>query len=304
MSYYFSTAPNGRILGVWKIESHIAERIDVTGAENRSPGTYFEAEPGSTIWDTIRRQASDWFEPDGQCPFHQMDISPGEYYPRMARPTYHHDGFLYSPSARNNENLIANARGQLTALTRHLDRICQTVQPTKEMLCTFGHDIRNLLILACTEAEMYWRGVLVANRYDPMRKHYDTKDYVKLCLAMRLNEYAISFPNYPWLVPFMPYKGWKSGKPTQSMKWYSAYNAVKHNRETEFQQATLLHAFEAISACVIMMIAQFGSDKGLCESLELSTFFSLSTRPDWPLSCQYSFPYNEAGWAAVHFPFN
>jgi hypothetical protein len=204
MSYYFRT-DSGRIVGLWKVDRDIAVRIDVTGAENRSPGTYFETEQGSTIWETIRRQASAWFEPDGQCPFYKMEISPGKYYPRMARPTYHHDGFLYSPSAQNNENSIAIARGQLTALTRHLDRICQTVQPTKEMLCTFGHDIRNPLILACTEVEAYWRAVLVANHCDPIGKYYNTKDYVKLCPAMRLNEYAIAFPNYPWLVPFMSY---------------------------------------------------------------------------------------------------
>ena len=134
MSYYFRADANGLMLGVWQIRGDIAVRIDVTGAENRSPGTYFQAEPGETIWETIRRQASAWFEPDGRCPFHKMNISPGEYYHRMERPTYHQDGVLYSPSVQHNENTIAIGRGQLTALTRHLDRICQTVQPTKEML--------------------------------------------------------------------------------------------------------------------------------------------------------------------------
>jgi hypothetical protein len=175
------------------------------------------------------------------------------------------------------------------------------------MLCTFGHDIRNLLILACTEVEAHWHAVLVANHRDPFKKkYYDTKDYVKLCSAMRLNEYAIAFPNYPWLAPFMPYNGWKTGKPTQSLRWYGAYNAVKHNRETEFHQATLLHAFEAISACVIMMVAQFGSQEGLCQSLELETFFNLSERPAWPFSDYYSFPYgkNEHEWSPLNFPFS
>ena len=233
-----------------------------------------------------------------------MNISPGEYYHRMERPTYHHDGVLYSPSVQHNENTIAIGRGQLTALTRHLDRICQTVQPTKEMLGTFGHDIRNLLILACTEAEAHWHNVLVANGCDPIGKYYDTKDYVKLCPVMRLNEYAIVFPNYPWLAPFTPYRGWKSDKPTQSLKWYAAYNAVKHDRETKFDLATLFHTFEAVSACLIMMIAQFGSDKGLCESLELSTFVTLLTKPNWPLSSHYCFPYNKTGWSPVNFPFD
>jgi hypothetical protein len=132
-----------------------------------------------------------------------------------------------------------------------LGRICQTVQPEGKNLDAFGHDIRNLLILACTEAETHWRGVLVANGVTQDR--YTTNDYVKLRDPMKLDEYAVTFPNYPWLAAFKPYEGWNTAKPTCSLGWYDAYNAVKHNRETEFERATLRRVFEAISACVVMM---------------------------------------------------
>ena len=95
---------------------------------------------------------------------------------------------------------------QLTVLTRQLDRICQTVQPTEETFGALGHDIRNLLILACTEVESHWRGVLVANGVSKDR--FTTQDYVAQREAMRLDEYAIDFPNYPWLAPLEPFEGW------------------------------------------------------------------------------------------------
>lgn len=61
------------------------------------------------------------------------------------------------------KDYLASARSQLTSLARKLETICQTVQPSEKNLDVYGHEIRNLLILAATEAEMHWRGILTAN---------------------------------------------------------------------------------------------------------------------------------------------
>ncbi len=302
MGYYIRRM-DGTHPQVWKIDDRVAVLVDVTNPE-RGAGTYFEARPGETIWDAIRRQ-SPFFEPDGQNPFHETILGPGEYYRRIARPldARPHDALGWNPSAKDATNFIAISRGQLIALTRQLDRICQTVHPTEETFRTFGHDIRNVLILACTEAEAHWRGVLVANGVT--KKHCTTNDYVALRDAMKLDEYAVSFPNYPWLPALKPYEGWRSsGSPTDTLPWYTAYNAVKHNRENEFERATLLRAFEAVSACVIMLAAQFGLPMGLGKGSELQAFFHLSMIPMWPLTDLYLMPRSEAGdWVPVNFPF-
>jgi hypothetical protein len=71
---------------------------------------------------------------------------------------------------------------------------------------------------------------------------------VNLKAAMRLDEYGVEFPSYPRLPPISPFAGWgSSDKPTQALAWYDAYNAVKHNREAEFERATLGHAFVGLS---------------------------------------------------------
>lgn len=306
MSYYlrpFATT-SGSHIQVWKIEDDVAVRVGVSNPE-RGAGTYFKAEPGETIWDAIRRMTP-WFESDGKCPFHKTMLRPGEYYPRMARPIDQHpdESPGWSPGAPTEANVIAIARGQLTTLTRQLDRICQTVQPTQATFNTFGHDIRNLLILACTEVESHWRGVLVANGVKGDR--FNTRDYVALREAMRLDEYAVDFPSYPWLAPITPFAGWGStGNPTQDLEWYDAYNAVKHNREVKFERATLSHAFAAVTACAIMMVAQFGLPAGLGQRSELEAFFHVGSTPRWPLSEVYMFPYGDGpgDWVAIPFPF-
>lgn len=306
MGYYIRTftSLNQENSQVWKIENDVAVRIGVTNAE-LSPGCCFRAEPGETIWEAIRRQTP-WFEPDGKCPFHQTVLEPGLFYPRMARPIDQHPAESpgWSPGAREETNVIAIALGQLAVLARQLDLICQTVHPTERTFDTFGHDIRNFLILACTEVENHWRGVLVANHVK--KDSYSTRDYVKLRAAMRLDEYAVAFPSYPWLAPIKPFENWSDTSPTQTLRWYDAYNGVKHNRENEFERATLRHAFEAATACAIMVAAQFGVHLDTWRRSELQSFFQFSGLPRWPLADLYIYPYSEnsAGWSLVPFNFD
>jgi len=80
---------------------------------------------------------------------------------------------------------------------------------------------------------------------------------------------------------------------------------VKHNREAEFERATLGHAFAAVTACAIMMAAQFGLTAGLGQRSELDAFFNIAAIPAWPLGEVYMYPYGEGRgeWAAVPYPF-
>jgi hypothetical protein len=268
--------------------------------EHAPIAAYFKASP-DTIWSHIREKTP-WFGPNGENPFCETPLKPGNYYRRMARPIL---DLGQSPGSNPGTELdmtfVAIARSQLSVLTRQLDRICQTVHPTVETFETFGHDIRNLLILSCTEVEAHWRGVLKANGIQ--KEQFNTKDYVRLSPVMKLHEYAVSFPGYPWLKPIQPYSGWhNSSNPTQDLKWYHSYNAVKHDREMEFEKATLRHAFEAISACVVMLVAQFGALDGSYRSAEPLSFFHISALPTWSPADVYIPPYG-GEWTAVNFAF-
>lgn len=196
----------------------------------------------------------------------------------MARTTCHHfkDSPGTSPDNFNNTALIETVRGQLVALQDQLEKICRVIHPTQKNFDAFGHDIRNLLILACTEVEAQWKGVLTANG----AMGESTNDYVKLAQPMRLADFEVSFSYYPWLTAFKPFDGWSSSAPTKSLVWYDAYNKVKHDGEKEFEQATLQNAFQAICGCVVMMYAQFGQS-GYKYRETLSAYFELTGKPKW-----------------------
>jgi hypothetical protein len=301
MSYYVRSGISPT--QIWKIDTDVAVRIGVSNPEH-GPGSYFKAENGETIWAAIQRQAAAWFEPDGHNPFVECTLEPGQFYPRMVRPIDQHpfDPVGWSPSARSESHNLAVSRGQLLALSEQLAQICQTVHPVDRTLDTFGHDIRNLLILASTEAEAHWRSILIAN--DVQQSHYSTQHYVLLADAMKLYDFEVSFPQYPWLAPFKPFYGWRdTNSPTRDLPWYDAYNAAKHDREREFERATLRCAFEAVSACAVMLVAQFGQPAAL--GREFSSRLRICAVPTWPLSEVYVMPYDKPGgqWQPTNFPF-
>jgi len=104
-----------------------------------------------------------------------------------------------------------------------------------------------------------------------------------------------------------PFENWKEPETTKTLSWYAAYNAVKHDRENEFSKATLRHAFEAITACAIMMKAQFGEKFDEWKFSEAARFFSFIKYPSWPETDIYIDPFTSASdkkvgemWHPVH----
>jgi hypothetical protein len=302
MAYYHSS--NTDINGVvdnelWDITDGVARRLgdgSVLPSQRVCGPKHFLANPGETAWAKMRREEPEWFIRGKEKAFAEMVLPPGRFYPRMARKIAFGQVTLTSwePTAAGEETFVALACTQLTSLTRQLDRICQTVHPVEETLATYGHDIRNLLILTCTDIEMHWRGVLKSNggltKYNGTKfddKDYKTSSYVKLLKPMRLDEYTVKFPKYPWLTHFKPFQGWDSSRSSESLPWYMSYNAVKHDRENEFKQATLRSAFEAISACIIMIVAQFGLGWVRNHGAEINTYYQFLENPQWGIHESY-----------------
>lgn len=141
-----------------------------------------------------------------------------------------------------------------------MNTLFAAVEPHPSQKDTFGFLQREIIVLACTEVESAWRSVLSAHAtpMDPTSKRWSTKDYVRLLKPMRLDEWTVSLSIHRDFGSFSPFKGWDEDKPTQSLPWYDAYNAVKHGREDSLQTATLGNVVNAMAAAFIMTVAQFG----------------------------------------------
>lgn len=148
------------------------------------------------------------------------------------------------------------------------------VEPASSNLGSYGHEIRNLMLLACTEVETQCRGVLKANNYS---KSVPTRaDYRKLAEPMRLFGYEVSLSRFPDLPAIRPFAGWATGG--TKLPWYDAYNAVKHNREVDFSLATLANAIDAVCGLIVIAYAQDGPK---VIDLHLPAVFHVTLNPSW-----------------------
>lgn len=307
MPFHFFSHPheNGPYTSIWEVADGRAVRLGIANPENVQNCSCLVT-PGESEVEAISKLLKNMGI--GEYSHWLLELEPGQYYPRIARPNallFHH-GTGLSPGAAGDAHAIAMSLGQLNVLTRQLGEICQTVHPANNTLETYGHAIRNLLILACTEVEAHWRGILIAN--GAKKKCYNTATYFQLLSVLRLNEYGLGFTYYPWLDTRRPFHGWNLITPTESLSWYAAYNAVKHDREGSFHRATLGHAFDAVGACAILMLAQYGISITNWGESETARFFHIDERPTWSPSEVYTNDYKNTGtgndiWTSVPFPF-
>lgn len=234
--------------------------------------------------------------------FRKSFLDAGEYYPNIYRPflsnkylskknkirltnTEAIENVLFTEVTLFEESEYLSRLNQLELLLEDLSVIFQTIEPTEHNMNCYGHKIRNLIILACTEFDSMCKNILVANDY-PTRKMYKTDDYIKLKTPLKLDQYEIEFMRHPEIGARTSFSTWESDKPTQSLKWYDAYNQIKHDRINNYKQATLENAIDSISAIVILLLAQFG-DNNIYWKDKMSKYFNISRLPKWDFADLY-----------------
>lgn len=242
----------------------------------------------------------------------------GNYFPRIYRPVFHRsegmNGIGFNPSNKIltgpfytndyfpcNENTLVRSVQQLNTLIDRLKTIFINIYPTTSNYDAFGHELRNLLILSCTEVEAQLKGILLENNIRSSNNNYTTRDYVKLKSVLGLDKYKICFPYYPEINSVTPFDTWDASNPTQSIFWYDNYNAVKHNNENEFHKATLISTINAVSAVCVLLISQYGSNMPYWSDL-VGGFFDIVETPTWTFDECYIPPFKNSSWTPQNYP--
>lgn len=178
----------------------------------------------------------------------------GEHHPRIWRG----DG---SPGRREYAREWGASYGAVNSLVRRMAEVFHFIEPTQENAGAYGHETRQLLIVAAAEVESSFRAILSANAYVPPNgnaSRLSTNDFIKLAEPMRLREWGVKLAVHADMGPLAPFRAWDATNPTTSLGWYDAYNAAKHDRERNFSRATVANAVMAVAAAYILVIAQFG----------------------------------------------
>jgi hypothetical protein len=131
-------------------------------------------------------------------------------------------------------------------------RVCEFVEPTDEHLGVHSHRLYELLLRSCTEFESICREALTAEGYHQKTGNVNVTHYVRVEPKLKLRgQTAILAFWRPDPIDLAPFADWTPQTP--SLGWYQGYNAVKHNRNTEFPQANLRNVRDAIAALFIVL---------------------------------------------------
>lgn len=209
-------------------------------------------------------------------------VAVGEYYPRMWRGFGVGASRSITPHERCDYRYyraMIQSVAAASSLLAEFISLFVYIEPHTKNYDTFGVRIRELLILACTEVEANWRGVLDAHQVKPERQYFTTKDYSKLSVPLKLNEWKVVIKYQPDLGTIMPFENWSRGDPTKTIDWYKSYNLVKHDRVGNMELANLFNLYSAMGALFVMQVAQWGPFA--FEKLELKSPFNIVQAPQF-----------------------
>lgn len=132
------------------------------------------------------------------------------------------------------------------SLETDLANTSQYIEP-KGQEDVYSFEFAKILILSCTEVESVLKSICLA--ITGQQPSGDIGTYKRIVLE-----------NYPKIVKarvevtrlgasITPFSEWETGK----LSWWDAYQLVKHNRGSYFEQATYRHAVTAISALYVLI---------------------------------------------------
>lgn len=236
----------------------------------------FPYKPEWDLADTIFQNHSGYrnLDPDtfhAQYRIVKTPLEAGEYYPMVFRPVLNKDGlengFLkYIDSFNEGENYplygpnytyYKNKLPQFELLIDELTNVFKVIEPLPDNKNTYGHQLRNILILACTEVENLLKSFLKVHGY-AKEGNFTITDYWLANKYLHLSKTYSYFLRYNSWGFANPFEAWEAEKYVQ-LPWYAAYNHVKHDREGNFKEATLENAVLSVAAVGIILVTMFGN---------------------------------------------
>lgn len=201
--------------------------------------------------------------------FYEEERVIGEMYDKVWKPGLDSNFPAQLSYTINEKNIAKRDLGILLGKVREL---LQYVEPSTPSMTSFGYKMRELLILASTEVESYFKALT-----SPKSGHAQTtSDYVSLLTKVDTTKYEIGYVDCIQRYSCSPFKNWKVSAPTQSIAWYDAYNKVKHDKGSNMTKATLKNCLDAVAAAIILFSIRYSPHVLYLENDSCSMLFNNS----------------------------
>lgn len=137
--------------------------------------------------------------------------------------------------------------------------LCEYIEPDAANFQAYSFRIQSLLIRTCIEIEANFKAILRENGYSPAGsyKNWNVRDYWKVEKSHLLSKYQVRIPTWRDTdYAFTPFEAW-SNEEFCALWWYQSYNAVKHDRNENFAQASFKALCYSICGLFALLAAQF-----------------------------------------------
>jgi hypothetical protein len=136
----------------------------------------------------------------------------------------------------------------LRTLDSDLEDVARYVDIKRENFGTFSIEFVRLILAAGSEIDVVAK--LLCEKIDGSKPCRNINDYRDIIMAKypKFHSMIIDVPQYE--IQLVPWEPWKDNC---NPDWWTAYNSVKHQRDTHFQDANLQNTINAVAGLYIMI---------------------------------------------------
>lgn len=142
------------------------------------------------------------------------------------------------------------------------------IEPSDINEQTHSFRIHELLLRTCIEVEANLKAILKENGCEIKiekkdgsagikdEKWWNMKDYAKVNQSHYLSQYEVKV--HGWIGEKSirtPFSAWANVD--DRLSWYTAYNSTKHDRYSNFKEASFQHLIDAVSGLAVLLASQF-----------------------------------------------
>lgn len=188
-------------------------------------------------------------------------------------------------------------------LLKDLQELFDYVEPADKNVKSYSYRIHALLLRACVEIEANCKAILRENGYS-RSGDWNMDDYRKIEKTHFLSAYEVKVPIWTGQrAIWSPFAPWTSGA---KLPWYDAYNVTKHDRHSQFEEATFENLIDACCGLLVILSAQFGTHdfqpgdtllacEGPGDGMEsgIGGYFRVRFPLSWPEDLRYNFDWQK-----------
>jgi hypothetical protein len=135
------------------------------------------------------------------------------------------------------------------AIEEDVIRVARFVEFSKDNFNTYSIELARILMSSASEADVVAK--LLCKKFEPSSNPRNLNDYANIILPThpKLSDLEIIVPRYGLTLD--PWSSWTLAK---APSWWTAYNGVKHQRDTDFPKANLINALNAVAGLFALIV--------------------------------------------------